>query len=58
VSRQKGGMSYLQREECMIYGKIYYYKNLGLTFPIQSKDGSSYVILREEECKNFREKML
>jgi hypothetical protein len=42
----------------MIYGKIYYYKNLGLTFPIQSKDGSSYVILREEECKKFREKML
>jgi hypothetical protein len=58
ISCQKGGRFYLQRGEFIIHGKIFNYKKLGLTFPNEAANETSYVILREEECNHFREKML
>jgi hypothetical protein len=58
ISCQKGGRFYLQRGEFMLYGKLFDYKKLSLTFPKKAADGSSYVILKEEECKQFRDEMV
>jgi hypothetical protein len=57
ISQQKGGSAYLQRGEFITHGKLSNYKKLGLIFPNQAADGSTYVILTEEECKNFRYRM-
>lgn len=57
ISFQKGGSAYLQRSEFTKYGKIDNFKALDLKFPKEAEYGSSYVILTEEECKNFRDQM-
>ena len=57
ISFQKGGSAYLQRSEFTKYGKIDNFKALNLKFPKEAEYGSSYVILTEEECKNFRDQM-
>ena len=57
ISFQKGGSAYLQRSEFTKYEKIDNFKALDLKFPKEAEYGSSYVILTEEECKNFRDQM-
>lgn len=57
ISCQKGGKVYLQRGEFITHGKLLDYKKLGLIFPKQAADGSTYVILKEDECKKFRDQM-
>jgi hypothetical protein len=58
ISFQKGGWAYLQRSECTSDGKIFNYQKLGLKLPKQAADGSTYVILTKDECKNFRRQMI
>jgi hypothetical protein len=58
ISFQKGGWAYMQRSEFMTHGNIPNYKKLDLKFPKKAADDSTYVILREEECKNFRIQMV
>jgi hypothetical protein len=58
ISFQKGGSAYMRRSEFMTHGKLLNYKNLNLKFPKESADGSTYVILTEQESKNFRAKMV
>jgi hypothetical protein len=57
ISFQKGGWAYMQRSEFITHGNIPNYKKLDLKFPKKAEDDSTYVILREEECKIFREQM-
>lgn len=57
ISFQKGGWVYMQRSEFMTHGTIPNYQKLALEFPKKAADGSTYVILTEDECKNFRIQM-
>jgi hypothetical protein len=57
ISVQKGGWAYMQRSEFITHGNITNYQKLALKLPKQAQDGSTYVILSEEECKNFRLQM-
>lgn len=57
ISSQKGGWAYMRRSEFMTHGRFSYYKKLGFVFPNEAADGSTYVILTEEECKFFRFQM-
>lgn len=57
ISFQKGGWAYMQRSEFMTHGTLPNYQKLALKFPKRAADGSTYVILTEEECKNFRVQM-
>jgi hypothetical protein len=57
ISFQKGGWAYMQRSEFMTHGTMSNYQKLALKFPKRAADGSTYVILSEEECKNFRVQM-
>ena len=57
ISFQKGGWAYMQRSEFMIHTTMPNYKKLALKFPKKAADESTYVILTEEECKNFRVQM-
>lgn len=57
ISFQKGGSAYMQRSEFMLLSDIRNYQKLALKFPKRSADGSTYVILTEEECKKFRIQM-
>lgn len=57
ISFQKGGRAYMQRSEFMTHGNMPNYQKLRLKFPNAAADGSTYVILTEEECKNFRLQM-
>jgi hypothetical protein len=57
ISFQKGGCAYMQRSEFMTHSNVPNYQKLTLKFPKSTTDGSTYVILTEEECKNFRIRM-
>lgn len=57
ISFQKGGWAYMQRSEFMTHGTIPNYQKLDLKLPKKAADGSTYVILTEDECKNFRIQM-
>ena len=57
ISFQKGGSAYMQRSEFMTHGTMSNYQKLALKFPKRSADGSTYVILTEDECKYFRVQM-
>lgn len=58
VSRQKGGWAYLKRSEFMLKYHLEKYDKLKLHFENVAGDGSTYVILTEEECYHYREKMI
>lgn len=58
ISYQKGGWAYMRRSEFMTHDKLLNYTKLGLVFPKKAADGSTYVILKEDECTNFRLKMI
>lgn len=58
ISFQKGGYAYMARSEFMTEGKLSNYQKLSLVFPNQAVDGTTYVILTKEECKNFRFQMI
>lgn len=50
ISFQKGGWAYMQRSEFMTHSNMPNYQKLALKFPKRAADGSTYVILTEEEC--------
>jgi hypothetical protein len=58
ISFQKGGWAYLQRNECVLEGRLSNYQKLGLKLPKESIDGCTYAILTKEECTTFREQMI
>ena len=57
ISFQKGGSAYMQRSEFMTHGNMPNYQKLALKFPKEAADGSTYVILTQEECNQFRVQM-
>jgi hypothetical protein len=57
ISYQKGGNAYMQRSEFMTHGNMPNYQKLRLKFPKEAADGSTYVILTQEECNHFRVQM-
>ena len=58
ISFQKGGWAYLQRSEFLDWsGPSANYQKLNLIFPKKAGDGTTYVVLKPEECKYFKEKM-
>lgn len=57
ISFQKGGNAYMQRSEFMTHGNMSNYQKLALKFPKKAADGSTYVILTQEECNHFRLQM-
>lgn len=57
ISFQKGGSAYMQRSEFMTHGTVTNYQKLALNFPKKAADGSTYVILTEDECTKFRAQM-
>jgi hypothetical protein len=58
ISYQKGGWSYLQRSEFTSEPTIDSNRYLKMCFPNEADYGLTYVVLKEEECKNFRNKMI
>jgi len=57
ITYEKGGWAYRQRN---VFDDVYAldnYKILGLEFPKKANDGTTYVILTYNECKNFRIRM-
>ncbi len=58
ISFQKGGNAYMMRSEFMTDGKLPNYQKLALNFPHKAVDGSTYVILTEDQCKLYRIKMI
>lgn len=58
ISYQKGGWAYMRRSEFMTHGKLINYEKLNLQLPKTAADESTYAILTEEECINFRLKMI
>lgn len=57
ISFQKGGWAYMQRSEFITHGNIPNYQKLPLKLPKKAADGSTYVILTQEECNHFRVQM-
>lgn len=57
ISFQKGGTAYMQRSEFMTHCNMPNYQKLALKFPKKAADGSTYVILTQEECNHFRVQM-
>lgn len=58
ISYQKGGWAYLQRSEFAKDYTLGGHRELRLSFPNESSYGRTYVVLTEEECKYFRNKMI
>lgn len=58
ITFQKGGWAYLQRSEFSLESTICGHKELQMSFSNEADRGRSYVILIEEECKYFRDKMI
>jgi len=57
VTYQKGGDVYGQRSMFDLYPRFYYFDSSLLTFPLKANDGTTYAILTEEQCINFRNQM-
>jgi hypothetical protein len=59
ITYQKGGWAYLQRSVFTSFSKVNNMVHLGFKFP-KTKENvkESYAILLEEECYEFREKMI
>jgi hypothetical protein len=59
ITFQKGGQAYyLFRSEFSIELTIGGHRELRMKFPNEADYGRTYVILTEEECKYFRNKMI
>jgi len=58
ITFQKGGWAYLQRSEFSTESVISGHRELQISFPNEADRGRTYVILIEEECKYFRNKMI
>ncbi len=60
ITWQKGGSVYLQRSEFTDWNNptITGYEKLKLKLPNKTETGYSYAILTQEECINFRKKMV
>ena len=57
ITAQKGGWAYLERSEFTLHHKLTNFNKLNMEFVNKALYGSSYVILTEEECVKYRNKM-
>ncbi len=58
ITFQKGGYAYLQRSEFSTESTIGGHRELRMKFPNEASYGKTYVILTQQECKYFRNKMI
>ena len=57
ITYQKGGSAYLQRSVIEDEYALKNHRKINLKLLTEAPDGTTYVILTEEECIYFREKM-
>lgn len=57
ITHQKGAWAYLQRSEFHCEYDIPCARKMPFKFVKEAADGTTYVVLTEEECKQFREEM-
>lgn len=57
ITHQKGAWAYLKRSEFQVKYAIYKAQSLPFKFVHTAEDNTTYVILTEEECNKFRNKM-
>lgn len=58
ITFQKGGWAYLQRSEFSLESTIGRHRELRMEFSNKDDHERTYVILIQEECKKFRDKMI
>ncbi len=58
ITYQKGGWAYLQRSEFNKEPTIGGHRDLRMIFPNEASYGKTYVVLKQEECIYFRNKMI